>query len=175
MKRILLAAVLLSGLVLAQTQPCASRLLEEGQRELNLMQTSSYQHKTEVDEPSGQFDYDCSGFLDYALKKVARAAYAELPISRPSAKRPLAQDFYSFFSSLTFSSLTVKTAHWEPIYKATGLKPGDLVSWLRPLESDSYQVALKKFHLFKAEWSEKTRIPGCCNGFPSWCFFRDGK
>ena len=38
-----------------------------------------------------------------------------------------------------------------------------------------YQVALKKFHLFKAEWSEKTRIPGCCNGFPSRFFFRGGK
>ena len=35
----------------------------------------------------------------------------------------------------------------------------------------SYQVALKKFHLFKAERSEKTKLPSCCNGFPSRCFF----
>jgi len=147
MKRILLAGILLSGLVLAQTPPSASLLLEEGQRELSLMWTSSYQHKTQVDEPSGQFDYDCSGFVDYALKKVAPAAYKELPISKASAKRPLAQDFYNFFSSLTGSSLTGssltgsrltgKTAHWEPIGKATDLKPGDLVSWLRPPDNDS--------------------------------------
>jgi len=137
MKGVLLAGILLSGLTLAQTPPSPSPLLEEGQRELGLMQTSSYQHKTEVDESAGQFDYDCSGFVDYALKKVAPAAYKELPISKASAKRPLAQDFYNFFSSLTGSSLTGKSAHWEAIGKATDLKPGDLVSWLRPPDNDS--------------------------------------
>ena len=133
MKSFLLSsALLLSSLALAQTSPTLSPLLEEGQRELTLMQTSSYQHKTEVDELAGRMNYDCSGFLDYALRKVALAAYKELSISKVSAKRPLAQDFYALFSSLTGPS-----AHWQPILKALDLQPGDIVSWLRQPDNDS--------------------------------------
>jgi len=34
------------------------------------MKTSNYSHKTQVDESIGQFQYDCSGFLNYALARL---------------------------------------------------------------------------------------------------------
>ena len=72
-------------------------LLSEGKRELAAVKESFYQHKTDVNESVGRFYFDCSGFLSYALKRVAPEAYSEIPISRSREKRPLAHDFYKFF------------------------------------------------------------------------------
>ena len=54
------------------------------------MRTTHYQHKTEVDEASGTFFYDCSGLLDYALGRVLPTAASALPTS--TSARPLAGD-----------------------------------------------------------------------------------
>jgi hypothetical protein len=110
----------------------SSLLLNEAQRELSTMKSSHYQHRTDVNESKGIFNYDCSGFVDYALQKVAPAAYAEIPISKPSSQRPLAQDFYNLFARSTS-----KTSHWQQITKVDRLQAGDVVAWLRPPESDS--------------------------------------
>jgi hypothetical protein len=107
-------------------------LLQEAERQLSMMQTSIYQHRTDVDEVNGRYNYDCSGFLDYSLQKVRPEAYAELPISRPKAKRPLAQDFYTLFSSPR-----KQASHWLRIEKANQLRAGDVVAWLRPPDNDS--------------------------------------
>jgi hypothetical protein len=42
-------------------------LLAEVNRELSVMKSSAYSHRTHVDEASGLFDYDCSGLLNYGL------------------------------------------------------------------------------------------------------------
>lgn len=110
----------------------AARLVQEDERQLSIMRSTHYQHKTDVDEGAGRFDYDCSGFLDYVLRSVAPDAYKELPVSKPSAKRPLAQDFYALFSGLAQPS-----GSWSTVPKASELEPGDIVSWLRPPDNDS--------------------------------------
>lgn len=72
-------------------------LFEEANRELSLMRSSTYVHKTSVDEASGRFDFDCSGFISYALAHSSRAAYREL---RGFAHhRPLAKDFVAVASN----------------------------------------------------------------------------
>lgn len=108
------------------------QLWREAKRELSLMRTSVYQHRTDVDEATGRFNYDCSGFLDYALQRIAPKAYAEIPISKTISKRPLAEDFYWLFSSATKTS-----SHWERISQASHLRAGDIVAWLRPMDNDS--------------------------------------
>ena len=118
----------------------SSLLLNEAQRELATMKSSHYQHHTDVDESKGVFNYDCSGFIDYALQKVAPAAYAEISISKPSSQRPLAQDFYNLFArsrSVRLAKSTSKTSHWQQVPKVDRLQAGDIVAWLRPPESDS--------------------------------------
>ncbi|PZO35262.1 MAG: hypothetical protein DCF19_24275 [Pseudanabaena frigida] len=110
-------------------------LLQEAERQLAAMQTSTYQHITDVDEASGRYNYDCSGFLDYSLQRVLPEAYAELPISKSKVHRPLAQDFYTLFSSKT-----QETKHWERIRKASDLRSGDIVAWLRPQDLDSHNT-----------------------------------
>lgn len=108
------------------------QLLVEAERQLSLLHTSVYQHRTDVDEGSGRFNYDCSGFLDYTLQKISPEAYTEIPISKQSSKRPLAQDFYKLFSHVP-----KKSVHWERIRKVRHIRAGDIVVWLRPSESDS--------------------------------------
>src|SRR4051812_8581746 len=69
------------------TSPDAAPLAIEARRELAAMQTSHYQHPTDIDEETGSFDFDCSGFVDYALRRVLPEALAALPVTK---KRPLA-------------------------------------------------------------------------------------
>jgi hypothetical protein len=67
-------------------------LLAEGRRELAAVHESHYAHHTVVDESHGVFDYDCSGFVGYALARVAPHALAAVPGDviawlEPAAKR----------------------------------------------------------------------------------------
>lgn len=114
------------------SMPESPSLLHEAEREFSGMKTSVYQHHTDVDEAVGRFNYDCSGFLDYALQRISPSAYAEVPISKASSKRPLAQDFYTLLSHPTRIS-----SHWVQISHIDHVRTGDIVVWLRPPDSDS--------------------------------------
>ncbi|QKQ75188.1 hypothetical protein [Nostoc sp. TCL240-02] len=132
----LLLVAIIAALVTLYPKPGMSEsplLLHEAERELSLMKTSVYQHPTDVDEVVGRFNYDCSGFLDYALQKISQEAYAEVPVSK--SKRPLAQDFYTLFSHPIS-----KLSHWVQIYRVSRLRAGDVVVWLRPPDSDSHNT-----------------------------------
>lgn len=108
-------------------------LLKEAERELALMKSSVYQHRTDVDESVGRFNFDCSGLLDYALQKIAPQAYAEVPVS--ISKRPLAQDFYELFSHSP-----PKSSHWVQVSNMSRVRAGDVVVWLRASNSDSHNT-----------------------------------
>jgi hypothetical protein len=97
-------------------------LLAEGRRELAAVHESHYAHHTVVDESHGVFDYDCSGFVGYALARVAPNALAALiGATRP---RPLAKDFYAFFAQ--------PRAPWRRVDRVAELVPGDVIAWLEP-------------------------------------------
>src|SRR5258708_905038 len=51
------------------TSAGASSLLAEVNRELGAVQSTSYDHSTYVDESRGVFNFDCSGFVGYALEQ----------------------------------------------------------------------------------------------------------
>ena len=111
----------------------ASNLVSEGERELGAVKTTLYQHKTDVDEKAGRFFYDCSGFLSYAINRVAPEAYSEIPVSRSREKRPLASDFYHLFARLK----SMPSKRWMPVSYVIDLKPGDIIAWLRPENHNS--------------------------------------
>jgi hypothetical protein len=56
----------------------AGSLYDEAQRELAAMRESTYTHQLAIDEKTGRFDYDCSGFVSYALSRVDRSALAQV-------------------------------------------------------------------------------------------------
>jgi hypothetical protein len=45
-------------------------LLREAQRQLARMNSIEYTHATYVDEENGAYNYDCSGFVGYALNRA---------------------------------------------------------------------------------------------------------
>ena len=74
----------------------SSTLLAEARRELAAARESHYAHHTSVDEARGSFDYDCSGFVGYALARATPQAFAA--VTAATRARPLAKDFYAFFA-----------------------------------------------------------------------------
>jgi hypothetical protein len=94
-------------------------LLAEAQRELAAKRESHYAHRTHVDEATGAFDYDCSGFVGYALSR-------SVPTALPR-RRPLAKDFVAAMTS----------APWTPVARAEDVVAGDVIAWLEPPELHS--------------------------------------
>ena len=107
-------------------------LASEARREVAAMISSRYQHTTLVDESVGTFDYDCSGFVDYALGRVVPDALTVLQTA--SSPRPLAADFESFFAAISAGSAK---GRWRSVGRATDLVPGDVVAWVRPADVTS--------------------------------------
>ena len=90
---------------------------------------SSYVHDTHVDEASGTFQYDCSGFVNYTLKETVPAAFTEVAAVRA---RPNARAYHDFFLAVPTTS-----ARWRMVQKATDIRRGDLIAWLEPTDTDS--------------------------------------
>ncbi len=101
----------------------------EAERELKLRVESTYRHTTHVDEAAGVFDYDCSGFVGYAMDRATPAAIAQIR-STQGKTRPLAKDFEAFFGALGAG----KTGVFSRVTRALDLRPGDVVAWLEPSE-----------------------------------------
>jgi hypothetical protein len=97
-------------------------LLAEVRRELTAMTERRYAHHTHVDEATGVFDFDCSGFVGYALSRAAPAAFQT--IVDATRRRPLAKHFEGFFAA--------PRAPWTAVARVADLVPGDLIAWLEP-------------------------------------------
>lgn len=106
-------------------------LLGEVDRQFAAMRKSSYTHATHVDEASGTFDYDCSGFVDYSLARSVPSALAAL--RNATSHRPLARDFVAFLSGLPGAG----AGRWRHLAHVRDLRPGDIIAWLRPADSTS--------------------------------------
>jgi hypothetical protein len=100
-------------------------LLAEARRELAAMRASAYTHHTHVDEARGTFDYDCSGFLDYALRRADPAAFAELV--HATVRRPLAKHVVAFLEAGGGPT-------WHRIARARDLVAGDVIAWRKPAD-----------------------------------------
>ncbi len=102
-------------------------IVAEIARELANKKSAVYSHTTFVDEAKGVYNFDCSGFLGYALDRAFPAGIAALRAA--TRARPLAEDFARFISTTT--------AQWSRVDRAIDLKPGDLVAWLQPADIPS--------------------------------------
>jgi hypothetical protein len=117
------------------------RVLAEASRIFSSARSTTYQHHTSVDEATGTFDVDCSGFVGYVLARVAPDARSELQTA--TAKRPRAKDFTAFFASLPTDggdapkATGAPRAHWRRVVRAADLRPGDVIAWKRPADSHS--------------------------------------
>ena len=111
--------------VAASGDATGAALVAEAERELSAMRTSHYEHHTHVDEDTGLFDYDCSGFVGYALSHVSPAALHAIA-ERTQRPRPLAKHFEA--------ALAAPPPPWHSVVRADELQPGDVIAWLEPAD-----------------------------------------
>ena len=83
-----------------------------------------YQHDPYVDVATGTYDLDCSGYVGYVLQRIAPLHYRTIP-SDNAAGRPLAFDFYDFFSGLPQEGAD----GWRPVQPLEDARRGDIVAW----------------------------------------------
>jgi hypothetical protein len=105
----------------------ARAIHDEALRQLAHLQASTYSHKTLIDEGSGKYEYDCSGFVDYTVGNVEPDAFAQLRTA--TVKRPLAKHFVEFVTTIGPGENKGK---WKRVARADQLVPGDIVAWLKP-------------------------------------------
>ena len=91
---------------------------------LGAVKETHYQHKTHVDKAAGVYDLDCSGFVDYLLKRIAPDQYNQLPIE-PGHTRPRAEVYYELFAGLA----EAPKPGWEMVQHFADLRPGDIIAW----------------------------------------------
>jgi hypothetical protein len=99
-------------------------LVAEATRALDTMTASTYSHNTQVE--GTVYDVDCSGFLDYLLRRVDPNAFREL--STLTVRRPLANHFVDFLAAPT------PRARWLRVARVQDLTPGDILAWKRPAD-----------------------------------------
>jgi hypothetical protein len=83
-----------------------------------------YQHKTHVDTGLGIYDLDCSGFVDFLLKRFAPEQFAQMPIESGHA-RPRAAMYYQLLHGLA----QTPSPGWTSVHKLADAQPGDIIAW----------------------------------------------
>lgn len=99
----------------------------EGERIVDNVRYTDYRHHTEVDESTGTYIMDCSGFVSYVLERVAPALLAMIPkeVDQPW---PRAFEFYEYFSALKRQ----QSDGWDPIPRLPDVRRGDIIAWRHP-------------------------------------------
>ena len=123
--------------------PAAQRVLDEAQRVLSNRRSTTYSHRTKVDEEAGQYETDCSGLVNYVLKR-ASPLHLALLAAEAGRKRPRAVEFYTVFAERVQTRET--RAGWAGVARLVDARPGDIIAWRRreflPGQSTGHVVIL---------------------------------
>jgi hypothetical protein len=108
-------------------------LFHEATNEFRTMNTTVYQHKTQVDRDAGSYRYDCVGFVSYALQRAAPLAWATTAKVTGIAKGriPSPLRYLAFFAGLAEKP----QPGWKAVTNASELRPGDVVAWEHKTET----------------------------------------
>jgi hypothetical protein len=99
-------------------------IADAAEKLLGAIHETHYQHRTYIVESAGIYDMDCSGFVDFLLKRVAPEQYVCLPIE-PGHARPRAAMYFELLSGLPGN----RVPGWNPIDRLADAQRGDIVAW----------------------------------------------
>lgn len=105
-------------------------LYAEALRVLSQVRNTRYTSSYVVDEDTGRFELNCSGFLSLLLYEVNPSALATVDRSGKHY-RPRAEDFHR---SILRAGPKGDGTGWLQVERVSDLRPGDVVAWLRPAE-----------------------------------------
>lgn len=121
---IILTFIIKSHLLYAQPDKNSLKILNIIEKiDHNLKQTN-YQHNTIVREKTGIYLWDCSGMVNWILKRSFPKAYYSIGIDRP-----VARDYYFKIKS---SPINRFSKGWMRLKHIKEAAPGDLFAWVRP-------------------------------------------
>lgn len=93
---------------------------------------TEYSHATFVNERRGSYKFDCSGMVQWVLRKAAPQAARSTYVG--PAERPLARDFQR---RIARAPVDRARAGWRRVARVNELRPGDVIAWIKPAEIDS--------------------------------------
>jgi hypothetical protein len=88
---------------------------------------SEYRHQTAVNERLGRYYFDCSGMVDWVLRRATPRAAAW--VGAGPAGRPLARDYQRRIARVPSSR---PLGGWRRVSRVAALQPGDVVAWVKP-------------------------------------------
>ncbi len=136
--------------------PGSPALHAEALRELGAARVTAYRHEMHIDEDRGIFEYDCSGFVDYAISNVAPDALDELRhVSR--SERPIARTFVELFAAVEPGQTR---GRWIAVVRVPDLRPGDVVAWLSVERRKDYLGIVNSGHVLIVDTVPQERAPG---------------
>lgn len=114
---------------------------EEAGRILNSIQSTVYQHDTEIDEKAGTYRCDCSGFVGYVLNRTTAKDDPTGPLG-DKKKRPLAMDYEKFFEKAPTKN--GGDGRWQQVAKLADARPGDVIAWRheKPMPGNTGHVVI---------------------------------
>jgi hypothetical protein len=108
----------------AESTSRSENIADAAEKLIGDVRETHYQHKTYVVQSAGIYDMDCSGFVDFLLKRIAPEQYDNLPIE-PGHARPRAVVYFDLLEGLTRQGIP----GWQPIRRLADAKRGDLIAW----------------------------------------------
>jgi hypothetical protein len=100
------------------------RVASEALHILEHTKQTDYQHNLVIDDATGTYDVDCSGFVSYILERVAPAHLKLIPL-KPSESRLGAGNYCNFFASLPVQA----GSGWRQVPRLLNARRGDLIAW----------------------------------------------
>lgn len=108
------------------------------------LQESEYSYGFSVNEKRGIYKFDCSGMVQWVLRKAAPVAAATM--ARGLTPRPLARDFQRRIGR---APIDRERGGFRRIAKVADLEPGDVVAWVKPVEIESPNTGHVAFVLLR--------------------------
>ena len=122
-----------SGLIffIAVTLFSSDLILEQTQNIVSGIKTTVYAHKSSINETKGHYVTDCSGLLTYVIMMTVPQALKQVEISAGHKTRR-AVNFYD----TVVRAGKEKVPNWQKISGFKNARPGDIIVWVNPPESD---------------------------------------
>jgi len=131
-RRAALGLVLLPSLATAAPDEPDSRneaILERLARIFETLSESKYSHVTVVDERAGRYELDCSGLVNWVLRRTAPGALGVV-VGRAKKGRPLARDYYWEIARTRPGPRAPRG--WMRVSRVSDARAGDVIAWLKP-------------------------------------------
>src|SRR6476619_3108281 len=121
MKRLLCIPLLLVLVAAAPATQPASPVVARAHQILSTMKTTLYQHATEIDAASGQYNCDCSGLVSYMLRKELPEHYKAIAYSA-KLRHPRAIEFSKSFAAAPAEPKSNDL--WQRVERVADARPG---------------------------------------------------